>query len=65
MPDETPITFDAPSYLLFDKNANAALTTAHGNLAIFSTRAIAERWASSSRRELKVLPVMITPVTEQ
>lgn len=62
---DDPITFSAPSFALFDVDANGVLTTVHGNLAIFSTKAMAELWAKSSRRTLKVLPVLIQPVSEQ
>jgi hypothetical protein len=62
---DTPITFEAQSFALFDIDANAVLTTRWGNLAIFSVRAVAEQYASESRRNIKVVPVKIAPVTEQ
>lgn len=65
MDKETPITFDAPSFALFDEEKNAVLTTVHGNLAIFSVKAMAEQWARSSTRRIKVVPVTIQPTTEQ
>ena len=65
MADEQPITFVAPSYCLFDVDENAVLTTAYGNLAIFSTKGMAEVWARSSRKNIKVMPVQIQPVSEQ
>lgn len=62
---DKPITFEAPSFALFDVDANAVLTTAHGNLAIFSTEGMAQHWARSSSRNIRVIPVNITPVTKQ
>lgn len=58
------ITFREPSFLLFDVDRDGACTTEHGNLAIFSTRAMAEVYASRSLRKIKVVPVMIAPITE-
>jgi len=63
--DEPPITFEALSYALFSLDDNAVLTTAHGNLAIFSTKGMAELWAKSSKRRIRVVPVQVTPRTEQ
>jgi hypothetical protein len=57
---EQPITFEALSYALFDVAQNAVLTTAHGNLAIFSTKGMAEIWARKSVRNITVIPVQIT-----
>lgn len=65
MVTETPITFDAPSFALFDVENNAVLTTAFGNLAIFSTKGMAEACARSSKRNIRVLPVQIQPISEQ
>lgn len=62
---EDPITFEALSFALFDIDQNAVLTTAHGNLAIFSTRAMAEVWARSSKRNIRIVPVQIQPRSEQ
>lgn len=62
---ELPITFEALSYALMDVEQNAVLTTAHGNLAIWSTKGMAEAWARSSNRNLKVVPVRIQPASEQ
>lgn len=58
----TPVTFVEPSYVLFDKDLNAVLTTEHGNLAIFSTKGMADLWAARSRKNLAVRAVHITPV---
>lgn len=63
--DEPPITFDALSFALFSVDDNAVLTTAHGNLAIFNTRGMAELWAKSSKRNICVVAVQVTPRTEQ
>lgn len=63
--DEPAITFEALSYALFSVDDNAVLTTAHGNLAIFSTKGMAELWAKSSKRNIKVVPVQVTPRREQ
>ncbi|MEY4760641.1 MAG: hypothetical protein RLZZ200_497 [Pseudomonadota bacterium] len=62
MNQDTPITFEALSYALFDVEQNAVLTTAHGSLAIFSTKGMAEAWVRSSRRNIRVVPVQIQPV---
>ena len=62
---DDPITFEALSYALFDVDQNAVLTTAHGNLAIFSTKGMAEIWARKSARNIKVVPVQITRGSEQ
>jgi len=64
-PSENPITFEALSYALFDLDQNAVLTTAHGNLAIFSTKGMAETFARVSVRNIKVIPVQITRGSEQ
>ncbi len=63
--DEPPITFDALSYALFSVDDNAVLTTAHGNLAIFSTKGMAELWAKSSRKNIKVIAVQIQQASRQ
>jgi len=60
---DTPVTFTEPSYLLFDVDQNGALTTLHGNLAIFSTRSMADLWAYKSKKNIKVIPVRIEPTT--
>lgn len=60
-----PITFEALSYALFDVTQNAVLTTIHGNLAIFSTKAMAEVYQRNTTRDIKVVPVQISPRTEQ
>jgi hypothetical protein len=39
----------------------AVLCTTHGNLAIYSTEAMAQVWVGKSSRNLKVLPIFITP----
>lgn len=62
---ESPVTFEALSFALLDEEQNAVLTTVHGNLAIFSTKGMAEVWANSSRKKIKVIPVVTKPVTEQ
>lgn len=61
---DPPITFIEPSFALFDLDANAVLMTQHGNLAIFNTRGMAEVWAKSSRKNVKVMTVTIAPVKE-
>ena len=63
--DLEPITFRALSFALFDTEANAVPMTEHGNLAIFSTRAMAARYAAAGGAAIKVVPVRITPQTEQ
>src|SRR5262245_60364749 len=62
---ESPITFEAPSFVLFDEDKNAVLMTQWGSLAIFNVRAVAEQHARQSARRIKVIPVSITPVTQQ
>lgn len=62
---ETPITFDEPSYALFDVEKNAVRTTQWGNLAIFSVKSMAEQWAQTSGSKIRVVPVSIKPITEQ
>ena len=59
---DEPITFLEPAYAIFDVGANAVRTTPYGNLAIFSTKGMAERWAASSAHNLKVIEVMISRV---
>ena len=61
---EVPITFREPSYALFDVDENAVLTTQWGNIAIFSTRIVAEQLAARSGRNVEVIPVMIQRVTQ-
>ena len=56
-----PITFTAKSYALWDLDLKAVLCTTHGNLAIYSTEAMAQVWVGKSSRNLKVLPIFITP----
>lgn len=68
MNEDTPYTFQAPSFALLDEAQNAVLTTQWGSLAIFSTRAVAEQVADQHRvayPKVKVVPVAIKPVTEQ
>jgi len=60
-----PVTFEELSYALFDVDQNAVLTTALGNLAIFNTKPIAETWARSSKRNIKVISVKIERIIEQ
>lgn len=62
---ELPVTFREPSYVLFDADKNACLTTDHGNLAIFNVKTMAELWARASVRNLKVIAVNITPLEGQ
>jgi len=57
--EESPITFEAPSFALFDVEKNAVCTTAHGNLAIFSVKAMAEIWARKTPGNIAVIPVQI------
>lgn len=61
MNDKVPITFTEQSFALFDLEANAVLTTVYGNLAIFSTRAMALQWARTSKKRVEVRPVFIKP----
>jgi hypothetical protein len=56
-----PVTFVEPSYVLFDVEQNAVMTTVHGNLAVFSTEGMAKVWASRSLKKIKVMAVRITP----
>jgi hypothetical protein len=58
---EQPVTFRDPSYAIFDVAANAVRTAQWGNLAIFSTRLIAEQWAAKSGSHLRVVEVFIVP----
>lgn len=60
-PKPTPVTFVEPSYALLDVDQNAVLTTEHGNLAIFSTPGMAQAVAKTSKRNVRVVPVMISP----
>jgi hypothetical protein len=62
MSDETPITFTAPCYVLFNVRLNAVMTTAHGNLAAFSTKGMADLWASRSAEPVEVIAVNIRPI---
>lgn len=57
--DDVPITFREPSYALFDIDANAVLATEHGNLAVFSTRGMAELWASKSAKRIEIVTISI------
>lgn len=59
--NDTPVTFVEPAFVLFDVEQNAVMTTAHGNLAIFSTKGMAEVWASRSTKKVEVRAVYITP----
>jgi len=63
--NETPITFEAPSFALFDVEQNAVRTTRWGNLAIFSVKSVAEQVAQQSGENLKVIPVWVKPTGEQ
>ena len=65
MNNETPITFEATSFAIFDIEANAVRTTKWGNLAIFSTRGVAQQTVDQLGSKCKIVPVKITPVTEQ
>jgi BarA-like signal transduction histidine kinase len=58
--NDVPITFREASYAIFDTQANAVRTTQFGNLAIFSTRIVAEQWANKSGVHCIVVPVLIT-----
>jgi hypothetical protein len=59
---ETPITFTEPAWVLFDVDANAVMTAAHGNMAIFSTKGMAEIWAATvSDKNVEVREVSIKP----
>jgi hypothetical protein len=62
MADDTPITFTEPCYVLFDTTQNAVMTTIHGNLAIFSTRGMADLWAGRSEKPVEVIAVNVRPV---
>lgn len=64
MPTPDPITFTESAHVLYDVEQNAVLTTRWGNLAIFSTAAMAAEWQRTSRRNLKIVEVRITPVKE-
>lgn len=55
-----PVTFREPSYALFDPAENGVLTTALGNLAIFSTEGVARNMAATSNRNLQIVKVWIT-----
>jgi hypothetical protein len=59
MATDTPVTFREDSNALFDVDQNAVCTTEHGNLAIFSVRAMAEIWATKTARNIIVVPVRI------
>lgn len=59
---EPPVTFEEPSYLLFDLDDNAVLMTVHGNLAIFNTKGMAEAYAKTSSKRIEVRAVRITPI---
>lgn len=61
---DTPVTFTERSYVLFDVESNAVMTTAHGNLAIFSTQGMADLWAAKSSKKVEVRAVYITPDRE-
>lgn len=65
---ETPFTFVAQSFAVLDSSAGAVLTTRFGNLAIFSTRKVADHYAALSTaagRPAKVVSVTVQPVTTQ
>jgi hypothetical protein len=61
IPAETPVTFREASYALFSVEENAVMTTVHGNLAIFSTKGMADIWASHSAKKVEVRTVYISP----
>lgn len=63
--NEIPFTFTAPSFAILDVDQNAVITTQWGNLAIFNVKAVAEQVVKQSRRNLKVVAVIIQPVTQQ
>lgn len=68
MSTEKPITFEAPSFAIFDVGQNAVRTTEWGNLAIFSTQRLAEvvvRQMRGRGQNVKVVPVWITPTEAQ
>lgn len=57
---EAPITFKEPSYALFDVALNCVRTTNIGNLAIFSTRNVAEIAARQIGAHIKVIRVQVS-----
>jgi hypothetical protein len=70
MSKETPITFEAPSFAIFNVTKNAVATTKWGHLAIFSVQHIAEDIAKQNERlfplwKFKVIPVWIKPTEVQ
>lgn len=62
MMTKPPVTFTEPCYLLFDIDQNAVLTTEFGNLAVWSTKGMADVWKSRSAKNLKVRAVRIVPI---
>lgn len=64
MNKDTPITFEAPSFAIFDIAQNAVRTTEWGSLAVFSTRIVANL-VCARMPGCKVVPVWIKPAEEQ
>lgn len=60
----TPITFEAPSFAIFDIARNAVRATATGNLAIYSTESVAN-FVVTQMSGCKVVPVWIKPTGKQ
>ena len=60
------ITCTQPAFMLYDEQGDGACTTLFGSLAIFSTRGMAEVMVRSTGRpnQVKIVPVMITPIEE-
>lgn len=59
---EVPVTFREPAYALWSTKAQAVMTTEHGNLAIFSTKSMAELYAKQGG--FTVIPVTILNIEE-
>ena len=59
-----PVTFTQTSFALFDEEKKGVCMTAYGNLAIFTTRGIAEVVQRQSKRKIKIVEVHIIPVTK-
>lgn len=65
-----PLTFEAPSFAIFNVTENAVATTALGHLAIFNVQAVAEGIMEQNKMlfphwEFKVIPVWIKPTEAQ
>jgi hypothetical protein len=63
-----PIAFVAQSFAVLDVELNAVISTRFGNLAIFSTRGVADHYAALSALagvRAKVVPVIVKPVRLQ